>query len=135
LEKLRRGNELSDEELELLLRFLIVIEDSGYSDFPNIDRALAKKRTKPVLKSGEVWIVMRRYRLVDEHGRNIKRIEFVIHQIFGKNGSLKHLGIKGVRGWSIEDRDRVDFYHRGHEYEFWHYAYGQREDRWRKKRK
>jgi len=135
LEKLRRGEKLSDEEIELLLHYLVVFEDPGHADFPNIDRALARRRTKQVLKGSEAWVIMRRYRPVEEHGRVVKRVEFVLHQIFDEDGSLRHIGVKGVRGWSEEYRDRVDFTYQGYEYEFWHYTFGERVDKWRKRKK
>ncbi len=139
LEKLRRGEKLSDEEIEVLLNYLLILETVDRVVDKRLESRLrryreAKKRgvkdvtgiLGKVLGGGEARFV---FKAVKDG-----ETQSVIHQIFGSNGSLRHLGIEGVRGWDIEDPNKVSFIYRGNEYQFDVVSESKRVDRWRKKR-
>jgi len=141
LEKLRRGEKLSDEEIELLLLFIVknmVVDHVDRVADEHFEKKLrryvelkrAGKATRKVLGR---TLSGNEFRTVMKSVKNGKT-QMVIHQIFGSNGSLRHLGIEGVRGWDAEDLNKVSFTYKENEYQFDVLSEGKRVDRWRRKK-
>ncbi|MCE4603340.1 MAG: hypothetical protein F7B20_00020 [Aeropyrum sp.] len=79
--------------------------------FPKLERALRKGSVSMLLGGqGDLKLIhVGKIYYEGRYGRTVKRTTIVLDIVFDKTTlEIKHLGLKGVRGWNPEEPDRVD---------------------------
>ena len=80
------------------------------TSFPKLERALRKGSVSMLLGGqGDLKLIHVGKVYEERYGRTVKRTTIVLDIVYDRiTLEIKHLGIKGVRGWNPEEPDRVD---------------------------